>query len=306
MSKFLTLPIQTPRNWENYEYHPMSELTDISEGVDVGKIADHMREFGYDESEPIILFENKILVGRTRHAAAKMAEIVDPPFRLLKGNDPWPIVVKDLLRRHLTPIQKGLAATKLAGFPRPAKNGPEIDDDQKTQENDGETKLPAGSLVGFNPMTRVEAAAIVGTSVRTLDRATVIKEKGIPVLQRLARTGKVSGEDAEKVALMPKKVQEKACQKFALGKAKTLAEAAGIKDKKPKKKARPGDAKFDWKKFEAVWADFTRMLMDDLPAAYTTEKADEKKSLQGREAIRLHTELGNVIALWKERLNRGT
>lgn len=312
MSKLRTVPIATPKHWENLEYHPLAELTEIDEGVDLGKIVAHMKEYGYDDAEPMVLFEAKILMGRTRHKAAVEAECVDPPFRMFMGEDATPLVLKDLIRRHLNPSQLGMAGAKLAKL----ASGRKKPDAQKVPESDGNEPPPIGGggekaappLVGFNPMTRVETARTLGVSVRTIDRGKVVEEKGVPALQRAVRTGKVTVADAEAVAVLPKKVQEKALLKFAEGKAKTLAEAAGIKEKKaPKpKKAKPGDAKFDWAKFDGLWKEFTKMFLDELPARFSTDTVDEKKSLQYREANRLYTDLGEVLAKWKERLTRSS
>ena len=73
-----TRPLPPVKNWEKLEPHPYNEILEVG---DVTGLANHMQEFGYDDNEPIILFEGKILSGRRRHAAAIQAEVIDPPFR---------------------------------------------------------------------------------------------------------------------------------------------------------------------------------------------------------------------------------
>lgn len=299
MKHLLTRPIKTPPAWGLLDYHELAELNDFGEGIDVDRLAKHMREYGFDEAEPIILFEGKVIGGRHRHKAAAQADVVDPPFRELVTDDPFPYLMKDLLRRHLTPSQLAMAGSKLALL---AKGRPKA----------GEAKPADGEAVDEPvepPQTRAEVAKALNVPERTLDRGAVVEKHGTALLKRLVRVGKVSVTDAERVARLPKRKQEAAIKLLETGKAKTLAEAAGVKEgplprKKPKKaKSQVGKPKFDWKEYEKSYSMLSKAA-DDLAAAYTTETVDEKKSLQYREALRLMTAYGDVMKAWRERLNR--
>ena len=46
-----TKSIATPDNWQQIEPHPLAALTDFGAGIDLDALAQHMREFGYDEDE---------------------------------------------------------------------------------------------------------------------------------------------------------------------------------------------------------------------------------------------------------------
>jgi transcriptional regulator with XRE-family HTH domain len=67
----------------NLEYHEICLWSPYYEDT-VDKIADNMSKVGFDEREPITLYEGKILDGRHRYLAAFDAE-VDPIFQTFEG-----------------------------------------------------------------------------------------------------------------------------------------------------------------------------------------------------------------------------
>lgn len=303
MKHLLTRPIATPKAWGLLDYHELADLNEFGEGIDVDRLAKHMRDYGYDDSEPIILFEGKVIGGRHRHKAAVKAEVIDPPFRELATDDPFPYLLKDLLRRHLTPSQLAMAGSKLATLAKGRPKAAEAPAD--AGETPGDDSDPAPP-----PQSRADVSKTLGVSERSLDRAAVVEKNGTALLKRMVRVNQVSVSDAATIARLPKREQEAAIKDFLKGKAKTLADAAGVKEgplpkKKPKKtvKSQVGKPKFDWKLYENSYSTLARAA-DDLAAAYTTDAVDEKRSMEYREAVRLLTGYGDVMKRWRERLNR--
>lgn len=300
---FLTRPIATPKAWALIEHHELADLFEFGESVDFEGMVQFMRDHGFDDREPIVLYEGKVISGRTRHRAAAKAEIIDPPFHEFCGKDLSALVRKDLLRRHATPSQLSLAAVKLAAWIKEGRF--------KTidigGEKIGDEKPPVG---GFEP-TQENMAKVTGASVRNIQRATVIEEKGVSSLRRLHRIGAITDADGEKVARLPKLEQEKAVKKFndakAKGKKITLTKAAGIKEEKPPKEPKApkpkkddtGTELFSFRAIEAALGEFVKLL-DLMAEKFSKNGIDERKSPKWRFANQKALELGEAYRALKE------
>jgi N6-adenosine-specific RNA methylase IME4 len=106
------------------EFHEYANLFPMMTPDEVLILRQDMRENGYREEFPIILYENKILDGRNRYVAA-LAEGIAPVFRDHIGGDPLRYVIGcNLHRRHLNESQRAVVAAKLANMPnhRPNKS----------------------------------------------------------------------------------------------------------------------------------------------------------------------------------------
>src|SRR6266850_3364501 len=95
-----TRSIPVPDGWQTLKHHSLSTYVEFGAGIDLDIVAAHMRANGFDEMEPIILFEGKILDGRHRHACAIKADVT-PTFREFIEGDPVAYASKKLLRQHL-------------------------------------------------------------------------------------------------------------------------------------------------------------------------------------------------------------
>lgn len=143
--------VGTPRLWQQMIPHPLSRLTEYGAGIDVDALAEHMKKFGYDQDEAIIIFERMILDGRHKHAAAIKAGVV-PTFRAFTGKNAAAYVQKKLFRQHLTVAERARLAATLVNV----KAG----DNQHADSANGE---PA--------VTVAEAARAAGVSERSVQRA---------------------------------------------------------------------------------------------------------------------------------------
>lgn len=132
----------------------------------------------------ITLLDGKILDGRNRYAACEIAGI-KPRFEEYQGDDPLAYVFsQNFTRRQLNESQRGIIGSRYATLQVGAN-----------QHNKGP------SMDG--PSTRDEAAARVGVSTATIDRAKTVISKGVPELQAAVESGDVSVSAASAVAKLP-------------------------------------------------------------------------------------------------------
>jgi len=99
---------------KRYADHEFAGLLPATADDDYHRIRDDIRANG--QRVPIVLFQGKILDGRTRYKAC--IELNKPPmFDIFRGSERDAlrhVATHNLYRRHLHPSQKAMAATKLA------------------------------------------------------------------------------------------------------------------------------------------------------------------------------------------------
>lgn len=200
----LTEKVPVPDNWQTLRYHRLSALSGFGVGIDLDALVAHMRANGYDDDEPIILYDGEILDGRHKHTAAIKAEVV-PTFRLYIGADPVAFVTKKILRQHFNESQRALFAAALAKLPRGANQHTSID--------------------VCSPPSKAKAAEMLNVSESSVDRAKKILDHGTPKLQEAVADGTLSLSDAATVATEPAKVQNRAVKEVQSGKAPTVTAA---------------------------------------------------------------------------------
>ena len=98
----------------NYQYHPFANIFPMLIESELKELAEDIRFNGL--LNKITLYENKILDGRNRYEACKIANI-KPEFIILKDIDPLQYVISNnLKRRHLNASQRALIAADLANM----------------------------------------------------------------------------------------------------------------------------------------------------------------------------------------------
>lgn len=199
-------PIPTPKNWQTLGAHALAQLTDFGAGVDLETVTEHMRRHGYDASEPITLFEGKILDGRHRHYCAIQAGVV-PTFQVFEGDNAFDFVYKKTLRQHLTTSQRAILIATWAKHVKP-----------------GRPKADAGANSPNSLPSVKEEARRQGVSERTARDGVTVVQNGTAALQEAVRNGTVKVSDAAKVADKPASVQNRAVDKVRAGKARTVRE----------------------------------------------------------------------------------
>jgi hypothetical protein len=112
-----------------YLAHPVAARFPMLSGDDMKEIVASMTATGFDEEQPIILFNNQVLDGRNRLFAALEAEI-KPVYRqfnpAIDGNSLIELVIRrNIKRRHLSPsVRAALAAEMIPLLNEELKNPP--------------------------------------------------------------------------------------------------------------------------------------------------------------------------------------
>lgn len=185
-------------------FHPIANCFPLIEGNEFNELVADIAANGI--REPIVLFEGMILDGRNRYRAA-MAANIEPPFVDYDGDDPVGYSVSlNLRRRHLSEGQRAWVAAQIANL------------------GHGQRKEDTSIDV-----SQSDAAAMLNVSVPSVQRATVVRDHGIPELQEKVATGKVAISTAADVARLPQAEQSEIVAK---GEKEILARAKDIRKQK--------------------------------------------------------------------------
>lgn len=234
-----------------YPVHPYAEMFPALEGEAKQALLQDLKENG--QQEPVVLWQGKVLDGRTRQAL--LVYLKQPvKYREFRGDDDKAFrfaLSANLHRRHLTDQQRAMVAARAATLkphrPAAADNG-----------------------AARPTLTVGQAATLLDVPERQVKKARRVEERGTKALKAALQEGLVTLEDAYHVARYPAKVQDAAVEKLKAGKAETLAKAAGVTVG-----GRQGAVAFDWGKFEEAFGKLVR-LAAALGRAYPAEKASRE------------------------------
>lgn len=223
-------------------FHPLAGIFPLMEGEAFAGLVEDIRAHG--QQEPIVLHQGMILDGRNRLLALQalgrepLYEIfglpietpklaleaalagraltkqefgwlpralkdlpLDFPIAGVPGVDALAFVIsRNLHRRHLTDAQRALIAADLATLGRGRPRQP------AAEENP-----PIGGIIAPAPpmtMTTASAAETLGVPERTVERARMVREQGVPELVDQVRSGAASIAAAATVAALPKDEQK--------------------------------------------------------------------------------------------------
>lgn len=165
-------------DWRSLEAHPIAGLMPVINAADFGSLVESMEQEGFLPDHPILLYQGKILDGRSRHAAAIKTGRT-PVFREFSGDDPLAYVFSaNMARRHLTASQKAFAIAGLADYYQKHFKAPE-----------------------FRKFSHFLAEK-ANVSARSIERAIQIRKKGTPRLQEAVEAGTIKLGRAELIAQM--------------------------------------------------------------------------------------------------------
>lgn len=170
----------------NMKAHEYANLFPMMTEQEIDVLANDMRKNGYDKTSPIIMLDGKILDGRNRYEAAKLAK-VEPQTKEFKGGDPLEFVLRhNLHRRHLNETQRAGVAAKLAnmGEGRPQKNSP-----------NSESKL-----------TIPNAAAMLNVGKSTVAQYKAASKEAPHLIEKMD-SGKMTAHEALKIAKAEKRAE---------------------------------------------------------------------------------------------------
>ncbi len=176
------------------EAHEYASIFPMLPEAELKQLADDIKLNGLNN--PIIKLDGKILDGRNRFAACKLAGI-RPIFDEYQGDDPLAFVFsQNFTRRQLTESQKGMIGARYATL----ENG----------SNRFKKVGVSGDTATTESKSRKEAADMVGVGEATIGRARSVLTHGVPELAAAVDAGKVTVSAAAAVAKLPHEEQRAA------------------------------------------------------------------------------------------------
>lgn len=178
-----------------YEFHEAANFFPLDD-ENIDALAADIKAHGL--RIPIEIFEDRIIDGRRRSLACKIAG-VKPDYVEIETDDPAAYVASlNLHRRHLDASQVAMVGARMRDYyDRRAKERMR-EGGRKGGESKGGANLPQASERG--PRARDEAAKAVGVSPRSIDFATTVLDKGSKQLQKAVDEGRVSVSKAAAIA----------------------------------------------------------------------------------------------------------
>jgi len=191
-----TLPAPHSQDDPMTDLHPLCAAFPRASDKDMAEIVDNMRRHGFDPAHPIVLLDGKILDGRNREEAARIAG-VKPIYAPFAGDDPMVFVIRvNIARRQLKESQKGMVAARLA------------------EATVGRPKGNPLSDRGFSKKTREKAAKELNTDYGNVDAARTILNNAAPHIIAMVDKGEVAASTA-RVAITGVDKEEQALLKTA-------------------------------------------------------------------------------------------
>jgi len=171
------------------EFHEYANIYRMLPDNELQSLADDIKAKG--QLLPITSYEGKILDGRNRFRACAIAGL-QPRIEEYTGNDPIGLIASlNDHRRHDTANERALVGARMANL----KNGQRA------------ASMGAG---GKTVVTIERAAELSGSSRKNIERAKPIVQNGIPELEDMVNSNKVSIRTGSEVAKLPQEEQRKA------------------------------------------------------------------------------------------------
>lgn len=188
------------------EFHEIANILPMEKGS-IASLAEDIAKNG--QQIPIELYEGKILDGRRRWQACKIAGVAP---KTIDVNTPDPVgYVKSLnvYRRHLTPSQLSMVAARFRGYyDRQARERM-----LATQNNDAGWSAMENFPQQDHSTARDAAGKEFGVSGKSVDHATKVLEKGVPELIEAVDEGRIAVSTAAILAHEPEDVQREKATK---------------------------------------------------------------------------------------------
>jgi len=209
-----------------YDAHPLANIFPLMTEDKLQDLADSIKKNGL--IDPIVLFEEKILDGRNRYAACRLAN-VKAILTQYTGNDPVGFVkMKNLDRRDLTTSQRAVAALELAEkmTEMEEKKKPNVSESKNTPDspnvsdslNTPDSLNKTGGKANYpkaSPANIKKAAKTMNVGEQTVNKLKKIKETNPDALKDIASGKKTVSkvEEEQKFGEIDKKEESKAAVK---------------------------------------------------------------------------------------------
>ena len=185
---------------KRHQLHPACKLFPKLGKAELQELADDIKANGLQN--PIVLFEGKILDGRNRDAACKIAG-VRPRFEKWKSKGSpveW-VISQNLMRRHLTASQRAVVALDL--LPLLEKEAKQRQRLSNSYRKNGRLAQKCADRNGTGRASEV-AARIIRSSSRYVEMVKAINADA-PELVEMIRTGELNVSEANCLARLPKR-----------------------------------------------------------------------------------------------------
>lgn len=221
------------------EFHPLANVFPLLEGEEFAELVADIQKHGV--LEPIVLYEQKVLDGRNRYLAARQT---DTPYTTVgwhgECGDPLSFVVsRNMLRRQLTPSQRGMCAAKARAIFDEVANTRRGATLKRGQENPVPVSLPERK-----GDARDLAGKAFGVSGKLVDQARTVRQAGIPDLATCVEQGRMSVTAGAILARKPEETQRAEIAKAGRTRSRrrvTRQSSAGAeKEQDPKGGRKPG------------------------------------------------------------------
>lgn len=171
--------------------HPIADVWPMMDEAKIAELADDIRKNG--QLVPVWLYEGKILDGRNRWAACKIAGI-EPKTKEYTGDEPTGFAVSlNDRRRHMNKGSLAAVAAELEPFF--AADAKRRYEQTVGRPNKSVEKVPP--IIASQPKAREEAAKSVGVNDRYVQDAKKVKTEAPEVFERL-KAGKITMQDAKR------------------------------------------------------------------------------------------------------------
>lgn len=161
--------------------HPLCELFPPMPDPELQELAENIKKRGQRHS--IKLLDGKILDGRNRYLACKIAGVAPITENFTESDAMEFVLSENMHRRHLNESQRAMIGAEAANLQQGQKSN-----------------TPAG-------VSQEKVAELMHVSPRSIQRARKVQKTTAKPVQKLVREGKVSLTAAEKIATLPKKRQ---------------------------------------------------------------------------------------------------
>jgi hypothetical protein len=170
------------------KFHEIANIWPMMDEMAINALAEDIKQNG--QIEPIWIYEGKILDGRNRYSACKVAK-VEPKTRQYCGSNPAQFAFScNEQRRHLTSGQRAALAAEIK---------PILEKQALKRMSDG----PKGLIINTKGQVKIpylcqsreQAAKITNTNGTYVDRAIAIRSQAPEVFEKL-KAGKLSMQDA--------------------------------------------------------------------------------------------------------------
>lgn len=190
-------------------YHTLSTLFPKMSGRAFKALVKDIQQNG--QKVPIVTHQGKILDGRHRFEACLELNKDPDTVSLPDGQDPLSYVISiNSQKRDLSQSQRGMVGAKLTNTPKTGGRPKAVADGTIAPNGDEEP----GKVAGFHAdgagwVSVVDAAGMMGCSVRMVRSARRILERGVPALIDAINNDQIAVNRAEKVSGLSADEQQK-------------------------------------------------------------------------------------------------